>query len=78
MKHRFTPNDLIRFIYKETSVAETMGISEALSEDRQLFEEYESLKGSYRKLPKAKFSPSNRTIQNILRYSENSAVETHP
>ena len=77
MQQKFTPNDLIRFLYQETSVADTMGIAEALLEDRALYEEYESLKGSFAQLPKAQFSPSHATIQNILRYSENSAVETH-
>lgn len=77
MKHKFTSNDLIRFLYKETSVAETMGIAESLSDDQLLLEEYQALKNNFQQLPKAKFSPSQRTIQNILRYSENSAVETH-
>ncbi len=77
MQQKITPNDLLRFLYQETSVAETMGIAEALTEDRSMFEEYEALKSSFVQLPKAKFSPSQTTIQNILRYSENSAVETH-
>ena len=78
MKHRFTPNDLVRFIYKETSVTESLGITEALSEDRKLFEEYEALMGSYLQLPKAKFDPSKNTIQDILRYSENTTVQIQP
>ncbi len=76
MKQKFTPNDLIRFIYKETSTAENLGIKEALSGDINLSEEYNALMGSYTQLPKAKFDPSKNTIQNILRYSENTAVQT--
>lgn len=77
MKQKFTSNDLIRFIYKETSAVETIGISEALAQDFGLLEEYEALMSSYVRLPKAKFDPSKSTIQSILRYSENSAVQTH-
>lgn len=76
MKQKITPNDLVRFIYKETSTTETLGITEALSEDINLLEEYETLMVSHVRLPKAKFDPSKATIQNILRYSENSAVQT--
>lgn len=77
MKQKFTSNDLIRFIYNETSAADTLGITEALSQDICLSEEHDALNSSYQQLPKAKFDPSKSTIQNILRYSENSAVQTH-
>lgn len=76
MKQKITSNDLIRFIYRETSATETMNITEAIAEDRYLYEEHQSLRGSYAKLPKAKFNPSKNTIQNILHYSENTAVQT--
>ena len=76
MKHNFTQNDLIRFIYKETSAAETVAIHGALSEDPLLYEQYELLLESSMQFPKVQFSPSNSTIQKILGYSEQTTLET--
>jgi len=76
MDLRFTKNDLIRYIYKETSVAETLAINEALNSDTTLYMKYRTLLQGYQQLPKAKFSPSNNTIQNILKYSQHTALET--
>ena len=76
MKHNFTLNHLTRFIYKETSVAESLAISNAIQEDWELFENYQELKKAQDKLPKVTFNPSPDIIQNILRYSKETAVET--
>lgn len=75
MKITFTQNDLIRFIYKETSLEETQVIREALCVDSILRNEYDSLLEGYKVLPKVKFSPSKSAIQNILDYSSISALE---
>lgn len=73
---KFTPSDLLRFIYRETSLAETMAIAEGLKEDPCLFEQYQELLEGYLALPKAKFSPKPETMQNIISYSERTAP--HP
>lgn len=75
MKQTFTNNDLVKFIYKETSVFETLEIQDALSEDATLFEQYQTLMGGYRELPKVTFAPTNTALQNILNYSSKTAVE---
>lgn len=74
MKQYYTQLDLIRFIYRETSAVETLEIAESLSEDPLLMEEYQELYQSYLLLPKAKFSPKPSALQNILRYSEQTAL----
>lgn len=74
MKQYFTQLDLIRFIYKETSAAETIAISKALSSDPLLAEEYDELFEGYKLLPKAKFSPKPNVLQSILRHSEQTAL----
>jgi len=43
MKQTFTNNDLIKFIYKETNVFETLEIENALTEDAALFDNYQTL-----------------------------------
>ena len=75
MKETFTQNDLLRFIYKETSFEETKVIRKALCEDALLRNEYDSLLKGYEVLPKVKFLPSISAIQNILDYSAISALE---
>ena len=77
MVQSFTKNDLIRYIYKETSVAETMAIHEALAQDCVLHEAYTELLHGMQQFPKATFSPSETTIQNILNYSQKTALEAH-
>ncbi len=78
MKHHFTLNHLIKYLYKETSASEKLAIDEALCVDFELAEQYDELLQGYRQLPKVSFSPSVSTIQNILRYSEQKAIEpTH-
>ncbi len=74
MKEILTQLDLVQFIYKETSASQTVCIGEALNENSLLQEEYEELYQSYRQLPKATFSPKPSTLQNILRYSERTAL----
>jgi len=76
MKHNFTLNHLVKFIYKETTIAETIAISNALQSDWELYESYEELKKSFNQLPQVTFSPSQDSIKNILRYSKETAVET--
>lgn len=74
MKKYLTQLDLVRFIYKETSAAETIAIAEALNEDPLLKEEYAELFEGYRHLPKAKFNPKPQSLQTILSYSEQTAL----
>jgi len=75
MKHNFTLNHLVKFIYKETTTAETIAISHALENDWELFENYQELRKSFDQLPQVTFNPSPDSIQNILRYSKETAVE---
>ncbi len=74
MKQKFTPNHLVRYIYKETSVAESLAIEKALGEDWNLYEAYEELHKAYAQLPKVTFSPKPSSIRNILKYSAQSGV----
>ena len=75
MKQTFTNNDLVRFIYKETSTIKTLAIQEALAIDADLFEHYQTLMDGYMELPKATFAPSSSALQNILQYSAQATVE---
>ena len=75
MMQAFTPELLVKFLYKETTASETLAVNEALYKDPKLQAEYESLKQAHECLPKVKFKPSSNTLQQILRYSEQTAVQ---
>ena len=75
MKQKFTQNQLVKYIYRETTAAQTLAIDEALTQDWQLREAYKEMHQAYCQLPKATFSPSANTISNILSYSQQSPVE---
>ncbi len=77
MNQEFTQNQLIRFIYQETSTVESMVINEAIQEDIRVRRNHKKLYEGYKQLPKATFSPSDSAIQNILRYSKETAVQAH-
>lgn len=75
MKQTFTTDQLIRFMYKETSASETFAIKQALNSSKELMEEFQNLQAAQQQLPKVKFSPKPSTLQNILRYSKSTAIE---
>ncbi len=70
MEQNSTPNQLVKFLYRETSSSETLNIAQALSDDPLLFEEFEGLQQAHQQLPKVKFKPAAKTIQSILAYSK--------
>ncbi|MCU0349080.1 MAG: hypothetical protein MUC59_19230 [Saprospiraceae bacterium] len=74
MEQYYTQLDLVRYIYRETSATEALEIAEALQADPLLMEEYQELYQGYLQMPKAKFSPKPSALQNILRYSEQTAL----
>ena len=75
MKHSFTQNSLIKFIYDEVSASEKLAISEALSQDVQLRKEYYRLRAAQAKLPPVKFNAPRSVMDNILKYSKDTAFE---
>ncbi|MGK0388567.1 MAG: hypothetical protein ACI94Y_001297 [Maribacter sp.] len=75
INNNYTTEDLIRFIYKETSAKESIHITEQIGADWKLKEEYQTLKEGYGKLPKVKFSPKKETLRNILAYSSTAQLE---
>ena len=69
MKHDFTPEDLVRFLYQETSPEETVLLQQALVNDQELNDQYVELKDGKNALPTAAIRPSLSSIERILKYS---------
>ncbi len=75
MTKTFTQNDLIRFIYRETTEKETQEISRVLSFDPELQLQYRELLLTKNNLDKAQLDPSSAAVENILRYARGMEVK---
>jgi hypothetical protein len=74
----FTPEELIQYLYKETSQEKTIAIEAALREDWTLREKLEVLKASTQKLETILESPRAEVIMNIMNYARNTEVNPVP
>jgi len=74
--HNFTPEDLILYLYKETSPEATAAIEKALEEDWTLREKLTVLKTSTERLNSISVSPRTEIILNVLRYARTSEEVT--
>ena len=70
MTKTFTQNDLIRYIYHETTEQESIDIEETLLIDNEFFEEYRKLAEVSMELDRVDEKPSEKSIRKILNYSK--------
>jgi hypothetical protein len=68
--HNYTPEDLILYLYKETSSEETAAIDEALKQDWTLREKLAVIKTSMERLEAITVTPRTEVILNVLRYAQ--------
>jgi hypothetical protein len=73
--HNFTQEDLLLYLYKETSLVQTAEIKAALETDWNLREEFESLTSAQNNLKALEMSPSQRTLDAIFSYAEKAVGE---
>ncbi|HMU08484.1 MAG TPA: hypothetical protein PKJ94_02905 [Ferruginibacter sp.] len=73
--HNFTPEDLLLYLYNETSPARTAEIKAALETDWSLREQFEVISSAHKKLETLKMSPSQQTVDSILNYAEKAVAE---
>ncbi len=73
--YSFTSEDLLQYLYGETSTAKTAAIKTALQNDWSLQEKLALLNTSKLELDTLKFSPSVTSINNILKYAEKAVEE---
>ena len=72
MKHNYTENQLIQYIYGELSIFDKFEIEDAIENDEYLALDYKTLYSAYKYLPKVQFAPTEKSIANIIKYSSNS------
>jgi len=79
-KKEVTKDDVLRYIYHETSKEEKHSIQKAILEDAELQEMFYDFVSLKKDLDQAAMKPSNSTVQKILNYTRNhkSTTKTSP
>jgi hypothetical protein len=65
----FTPEDLLLYLYKETSIKKTAAIEKALQIDWTLREKLNVLKTSMERLDKITLAPRTEVILNVINHA---------
>jgi hypothetical protein len=73
----FTPEDLLRYLYKESSPELTLAIEAALKEDWMLREKLQILGSSVGSLDKIVVAPRAEVVERVLNYARRTAVQEH-
>ena len=63
---KFTQEDLIQYLYKETSGQKTAAIRVALESDWDLLDSFEQISHTLKSLEEANFSPRDVAVNRIL------------
>jgi hypothetical protein len=71
----FTPEDLLQYLYKETSPEMTAAIEDALQKDWTLREKLAVLKTSKDRLDRIVVAPRTEVVLNVLNYAREKSVE---
>ena len=66
----FTPEDLLLYLYKETSAKRTAAIEKALQNDWTLREKLNVLRASMERLDKITRSPRTEVVLNVLSHAK--------
>lgn len=78
MTHNFTPLDLIRFIYRETTPAEDIHIKQWITEDAAASHLFQKFSETSNSLDTEEMEPSESSVNIILDFSkENAHEESH-
>jgi len=70
MTKTFTPNDVLRYLYKETNPVENRQLEEAMLVHADLLDQYLQLISIKEQLDQVRKVPNEETIQAILDYSK--------
>lgn len=74
---KITPEELVRYLYQETSDKKTAAIRTALESDWNLRETYEKLLSSHNSLSEISLSPRPEAVNKILEYGLKKQEQVH-
>ena len=72
---KFTPEDLLLYLYKESTSKQTAAIEEALKKDWTLREKLAVLKTSMQRLDKITVAPRTEVVLNVLNHARLTSTE---
>jgi hypothetical protein len=72
----FTPEDLVMYLYHESTPEKTAAIEVALQNDWTLREKLEVMQNAVTSLDKTLVSPRTEAVLNVLNYARETAVES--
>jgi hypothetical protein len=72
----FTPEDLLLYLYKESSPELTVAIESALKEDWMLREKLQVIQSSADELHKIIVAPRTEVILRVMKYARETAAES--
>lgn len=70
----FTTDDLVRFVYNETTAEESSAIKKAILENLDLAKTYQGMLTAKEELEQGKLNPSDSSIEIIMQYSRNTVA----
>jgi len=73
--HNFTQEDLVQYLYDESSPEKATAIKTALETDWNLREKYQEMLSSKKRLGLLEISPRKKAVDKILIYAEKSVGE---
>ena len=74
---KFTPEDLVQYLYNETSVQKTAAIKAALEADWDLQESYEQIRAGQKNLEGITLSPRDEAVNKILQHTSKNAGQLY-
>lgn len=74
---KITTEELVRYLYNETSVEKTAVIKSALQNDWNLRETYEKLVNAHTSLDEIKCTPRPQVVNKILEYAAKKQTHLH-
>jgi hypothetical protein len=66
---------LLKYLYKETDLFETLEVEYAIEDNNAVKKEFKKLKKMHLLLSSLQFTPSNNCINNILNYSSKTNLQ---
>ena len=68
--HSFTQEDIVQYLYNETSPEKSASLKAALETDWILREKFDAISAAVKSLEKLTLSPRKIAVDNILNYAE--------
>ncbi|MEO6455432.1 MAG: hypothetical protein ABIN97_15235 [Ginsengibacter sp.] len=75
--NNITPEDLVQYLYNETSSEKTMAIKAALESDWSIREAFDQMVAAQKQLEEVKLSPREEAIKEILDHADKTISHQH-